>query len=431
MAATIPSIDNNLCGQWTEQDIDFYNKLPYYFAKGSTEFRKYWPTWPKMLSKIPWQPNMGTTMRRVMIEPTPVMRQQAVPNLITDRPTQDLINVRERTVDAKIRWKQFVSPHFNFLPSFQDFMRGNIKPTRENIDRQMMIYEEQFYRTFMWHWSPYVYIAGYGLVDAPQGDPDSASAPTTGKTLGWLSNQCLNVKESLTFKELFKAMNEFEDSVGATPFEGPGTPGGDNGPLSEKFGLVTSSTTWNEFLDDPWLKENRPLNMNIVTDSFKGSFFGKLTTKIEKYGFRVLMSNAGVASFPDPETVEMNPNSPQYGRTFPLPNYAKNSQYAISWLVGGPNYSYIESGPPASEFTSGGIPEGFGKMNWNGEIIMNKNFLVPCLDASGNQFMDTNSWGHYLRLQAECNYGIAGDNRFNVLPILHLRKTGILTTSLP
>lgn len=444
---TIPSIDVNTCGTWTEQDINFYNKLPFYLAKATTQFRKYWPTWPKLLNNIPWTPNQGDTMLSVMVEPTPVLRQGALPPLLREMPQQDIVNVRERTVPAKLRSKQFLSPHFNYLPAFQDFMRGNIKPTRENLDRYMLIYEEMFYRWHIWGMSPYVYFAGTGnLVAAPQADLDNNNASTGGaaKDNAWIQNQLASPSvggkmTNLTFKELFKAMNLFEQESGATPFEGSGQPGGDSGPLNEMFALVLSSVTWNEFLDDPWLKENRPLNMNIVTESFKGNLFNKIRCKIERYGMRLKIGdgygpggtdkngNANSTYFPGPEIVNVNPNDPEYGRTLPNKEYGSGCQLAVSYLVGGPSYDIIQVGPPPQEFASGAIPEGFGKMNWNGQVIMTKNFLVPCIDANGNNTLQTNSFGHYLRLQAETALGIVGRCRWNILPIVHLQKTGITT----
>jgi len=421
----VPGIDQNVCGGWSPQDINMYSKLPYYLAKATTQFRKNWITWPKLLGKVPWTPNQGDTMKRVMVEPTPTLRQQAFPNLLSQMPKVDVIGVRERTTDAKLRWQQFVTPHFNFLPSFQDFMRGNIAPHRENIDRQILIFEEMFYRTHIFHWSPYVYLCGTGLVSAPSGEGDINGA--SGKSNGWLQNNLVNVSSHLSLSEVFRALNEFEESVGGTPYEGTGMPEGQAQALNERFCLVTQSEVWNQFIDDPWIKENRPLNMNIVTDAFKGLFWNKVVTKLERYGYRIKVDAQFNPTFPAPETIELNPADPEYGRTKPLPDYARNAQYVVSFLLGGPNYSFIEIGPPPADFAGGGVPEGFGKMNWNGKVILNKNFLTQCQDANGNIIPDTNSFGHYLRLQAEASFGIVGDNKFNILPIISLRRVGLTT----
>jgi len=423
----LPAIDQNICNKWTEQDIDYYNKLPYYFYKATSQFRKYWSTWSKILDKVPWTPNMGEMMKQVGVEPTPVQRQMAFPKLLREVPQVDIVQVKERTTEARLRWKQFVTPHFNFLPSFQDFLRGNIAPHRQNLDRQVSIYEEQYYRTHIFHWSPYVWLAGYGLVDAPsaEGSPDGS----TGKSNDWLEANLPKVKEVLSFKELFKALNAFEDEVGATPFEGDGQPNGDSAPLNERFVLIGASTIWNQFLDDPWLKENRPINMNIVTDAFKGDIFGKIRYRHEKYGIRIKVTQSGnnaSIEFPAPETVEVNPSAAEYYRTKPNPAYAREAQYFVSFLVGGPSYQIINVGPVPPPFEESDV-NGIIGMDWNGKIQMTRNFLVPCVDANGNIVMDTNSWGHYIRLQSEVALGIVGFNKFNVLPIIHFGRSGITT----
>lgn len=419
----LPALDTTTCQSWSEIDRDLYAKLPYYFYKATAAFRQSWETWPKLLEKIPWTANQGSTMKLVGVEPQPVLRQMAFPKLLSETPQLDVVFVRERTTEAKLRIKQFMTPHFNFLPAFQDFMRGNIQPHRENLDRQIIIYEEQFYRTHIFHWSPFVYLAGYGLVAAPSAE--GSSDGSTGKSNAWLQSEALNkVTQPLTFKELFKAQNQFEEEVGATPYEGSGQPGGESGPLNEKFGLVTNAQTWNNFVDDPWLKENRPLNMNIVTEAFRGEFFGKIKTKIERYGIRILADNNFSPTFPAPETVEADSSHPEYNRTYPNPDYARNSQFHVSFLLGGKNYQYIDVGPVPSPFGEKDV-NGIMGMDWNGKIQLTKNFAVPCIDSNGSQVFDFNTFGHYIRMQAEAAMGIVGFNKFNILPIIHLAKTGL------
>ena len=68
-------------------------------------------------------------------------------------------------------------------------------------------------------------------------------------------------------------------------------PGADSSPLNQKYCLVTSGEAWNNFVDDPWIKENRPLNMNIVTDGFKGDLWGRIRTKLERYSLRFGIDN--------------------------------------------------------------------------------------------------------------------------------------------
>lgn len=430
----LPAIDQNVCGAWTEQQLDLYNKLPFYFLEAQADYRKHWTVWDKLFNKVPWKPNMGDTMRRVAAEPTPIMRQMAFPQLLSSVPTTDVINYRERKIDAKVHWQDFVSPHFNFLPEFQDFMK-HIDRNMENINRQVTIYEDVFYRTRVFHHAPFAYVCGVGLLDAPTGD--GSADGSTAKSNAWISAQVgaalAGVQQgTLTFQELYKALNHFEQDIGATPFEGPGTPKGDSNPLNERFCLVLSPEAWNNFVDDPWLKENRPLNMNIVTDAFKGDLFGRIRCRLERYPIRIAVDNDfAFTSYPVPEIIEENPDREDYGRTRPNPGFsqASQAQLEVAFLVGGNAADVIDVGPPPSEFVRT-LDQGAAiKMNWNGKSYMNKDFLVPCKDQAGNTFYDYNSWGRYLRIQASLALGISPFNMQNIMPIFFKRKAVINTVS--
>ena len=67
------------------------------------------------------------------------------------------------------------------------------------------------------------------------------------------------------------------------------------------------------------------------------------------------------------------------------------------------------------------MPEGFGKMTWNGELILTKNFLVPYVQDDGSIKMDTNSWGEYVKFQSHATYGIFPRQPRYVLPIIFER----------
>lgn len=426
----LPSVDQNICGAWTEQQLDLYNKLPFYLLEAQADYRRHWTVWDKLFNKISWKPNMGDTMRRVAAEPTPIMRQEAFPERLNSIPTADVINYRERSIDAHVHWHDFVSPHFNFLPEFQDFMK-HIDRNMENINKQISVYEDVFYRTRVFHHAPYVYVAGVGLVAAPTGDGKSAG--TSGKQDSWIQAQVAAMSGAgpgnLTFQELYKALEVFESEVGATPFEGTGTPKGDSNPLNERFCCVLSPQAWNSFVDDPWLKENRPLNMNIVTEGFKGDLFGRIRCRLERYALRYGVGTDFVISKPNPEIIEEDTTREDFGRTKPNPLYAiaSNAPIEVAFLIGGNAADVIETGPPPSEFVRS-LDQGAAiKMSWNGKAYLTKDFLVPCQDANGNRQYEANSFGRYMRAQASLAMGISPMNMQNILPIFFKRK-GVITT---
>lgn len=431
----IPAIDQNICGQWTEQEIGLYNKLPFYFMEGQAQFRKYWTTYSKVLTgRVPWKPNMGDTMRTVVAEPAPVIRQTAFPELLSVLPKTDVISYFERKLDSQPRWQDFVSPHFYFLPEFQDFMK-HVDKTMDNINRQISIFEDVFYRTQIFAKAPYVYVAGVGLVSAPTGEMNAAGNAAGSKTLAWIQAQIADLSGAgeayLSFKELFKILNAAEQEIGMTPYEGSGAPKADSSPLSQKFALIVSGEEWNNFVDDPWLKENRPLNMNIVTDEFRGDLWGRIIVKLERYPMRMAIDANFLPSFPNPEATELNIAQEDYGRTKPNLIYARpsSSPVGVAFLIGGPNYDIIDIGPPPSSFTSSMTEPDALKMNWNGKAYMTKNFLVPCAMADGTVVQDANSFGRYLRLQGTTTVGSRATNSQNVLPIIFKRRVGVTTAA--
>jgi|SRR5579862_5908558 len=435
---TIPSVDQNICGSWNEQQLNLYNKLPFYLLEAEAKYRKNWVVYKPLLGTVPWKANSGDTMRRVMAEPAPVIRQEAYPAVLASIPNADIYNYRERTADTKLRMQDFASPHFSYLPEFQDFMK-HIDRTTMNINRQITIFEDVFYRTMLFHHAPYVYVSGVGIVAAPTGDPSSDGS--TGKTNAWLQAQIALLSAAnpgtLTFQEIWKALNEFEQTVGATPFEGSGKPAGDSNPLNEKYCLVQDAESWNNFLDDPWLKENRPLNMNIVSEAYKGDLFGRIRCRLERWPIRYKVGLDFVPSQPVPEIVEENPNREDYGRTKPNPPYAQAtdstgngncSAVGVCFLMGEQAADAISVGPPPAEFVREMDQGAAIKMNWNGKTYLTKNFLIPCKDANGNTQYTMNEFGRYLRAQGSLALGISMINMQNCLPILYKRRGGVLTT---
>lgn len=427
MPLPIPAADAPACSGWTEQDKNLYNRLDFYLAKMQVEYRKTWTVYSRFFGKRRWQPNMGPTMRSVTKVPSPHIRQFAFPAEISVAAKKDVIDVRERKVDEVVYHHKFESNILQYVASFRDFLTDHVDACGKDIMEKEQRFEDIFYRGFVLHRSPYVWLYGNAagsLTAAPVGI--GSADGSTAKTTAWLQQAIalLGPQAYLSFLSLNQLLTAAENDVRAVPFKGSTLPKDSQG-LQDQFALVCSTEAFNQFTFDPYLQANKNCQLDVVNDRFRGSLFGRITCIFEDMPLRMKADGTFVA----PEARQLNPDEYNYGESVPNPVYtslddANGSPYEVAFLVGAQGYEVIDVGPPPSAFASNGMPKGFGKMQWNGEVEITKNILIPCYDANNNLIYDTNKYGEYLQFISHVTYGaLAKQPRF-IIPIIFKRKRG-------
>jgi len=423
--AQIPAADANICSGWNEQDLNLYNRLDFYLAKRQVERRKQWTTWNRFLGKVRWTPQMGDTMRTVVTEPSPHIRQFAYPNPMTVAPKKDVIDIRERKMDDVVYRHRFESLVLSFLPDFRDFM-SHVNDNSKDIMEKQERFEDIFFRGRIFDKSPYVWVvdnAAGELTAAPTTISNAARDLVNTKNTAWCQAIAAVVGNPgyLSMATLNKLITVMENDIGAPPFTGSDM-GKENVGMANKFALVTSSEAFNQFSLDPFLLNYKNCQLDVINGRFQGSLFGRLTTIIESKPLRMKADGTFVA----PEVRELNPNAYNAGESVPNPVYTdiNQSPYEIAFLVGAEGYDAIEVGPPPGPFASNGMPNGFGKMFWNGEVQLTKNFLVPCVQDDGTVVWQTNNYGEHLQFISQVTYGMRGYQTRNIVPIIFKRKRG-------
>lgn len=406
---------------WTELEVDLYEKLPIYLAKQQVDLVPYYERWGKILKPFRWTPNQGNLVRGVRKEPSPVVRSQALPNPITQAPKKDVIAVREVTYDGQLYMQDFNSNIFQFLPSFTDFLNDHVDTTMSDMTEKIMVYKDLFYRTAIFHGAPKVWICGKENSELTSGGVWTPPTIQLAKNQEELQNYISDAVDMLTMRHLKKLATVLDNDVGATPYSGKQLPDGTDGSgLNQKYLLICGSEVWDSFtdLDDDYVLKNKNLNLDVVTNVFRGSLFGRWTTMHERFEMRI----AADGTVPAPQTIEANPNAIGAFETIPNPAYV-SAPYGVAFAVGAEAYKAITVGPPPGLFSRGSLTmDRFQGMNWNGKVHMTRNILVPTLDESGALVMDTNKYGDRLMLIAELVMGIMPLRPRNIVPIIYQRK---------
>jgi hypothetical protein len=410
-------------------DPSLNNRLPVYMAKQQVAQQQAWQRWATLFPKRKWQPNMGDTLVGVISEPSPIPSQEYRPRNITETPTRALISSYERTNASRVKRGQFTSQMIPFLPTFRDFDPNKIQFYMSDIARQITFAREFFIRSAVYHNSPYVYVVGgkTGVNNTPIYLDGEAALPTdtsaskdAGKVTNWINNIGAAADGFLTYNQILAAASYAQNYLGILPYQPASGAPAENAVLKGQFLLLGGSDIWDSLPHDSHVLGTKPLAMNLLNEGFKGSIGGKVMFKEEFFDMRYKASDA---SLPAPQIDQLladsgysTPNATN--QTVLTPDYALG-RIGVAFLVGSDGYEDLEVGPPPAPFSGGGKMSGaeFNKLQWNGEVRLDKNMLV-----NYNGTLDTNSWGDYVRLIADATFGIIAKNRRAIVPIFYRRR---------
>ena len=416
---------------WEIEDVNRFQKLPYYLANLSAKIFPIWKTYSKFTGSVKWQQNMGTTMRGVRVEPTPVGRQMFFPNAITTTPKKDQFSQMEVYEEGLIRRHYAESKQFSFLPSFQDFRKEQIPTAMKDITQQIAIAEDFFIRSFLFHRSPFVYLPGRvkvsgspfaeqaGLIAAPTGD--GSDDGSTGKTTAFLQ-QCIaelsnGAKNTLSFKAMNALLQISRHDLMLPAFEGMnnGSPA-DNEAIKGNYVIVGSGEAYSNLSFDEHILSYKNLQMNLLNSEFAGKVLGSLIFRPERFPLRI----ASDGTFPVPQVYETNPSAYNYGQTIPNPSYV-NAPVEVAFYLAGESCKTLDVGPAPADFAGGKMSvDRFNKLAWNGEVRLTDNVLVN-LGTAASPVWDTNKYGEVVQLISATNYGAISVDRRQCIPVIYNR----------
>ena len=440
-----------------------FNKLDFYLVKNEVALFPKWNVYDTLYGSIKWQPNMGDTLQGLTPTPSPIQRSTFAPNVLADAPLKDIYKIGERNESAKLSYHRYESTRFRFLNSFESFWRDQLSYAHKDIVRQIQTSQNQFIRTLMWYQTPDLYISkgGSGYLSSSvdldgdaakvsltqdqirtiDADADSTSSTTAaiGEGGGQEYRDSLVTGGSgqeagaLTLKDLYKAMLVLQEDVQAPPFDRQfGTPKTSE-MIKGKYVLVCSTEAWASLMWDSDLaaqtgRRLAPANMNLVNEGFAGDLWGKITVKFDPFPLRFTDTGAWV----NPQTVTNN-------KVVPNSNYTKIASSAsndigsneVAFLCGADAFKAISVGPPPKEFAGKNVSKKklYG-MNWNGQIDLTDQFLVPTASTtdvqntgeSATTAWDLNVYGDFLKFISQTIHGgIPGDAR-HCLPIVYRRR---------
>jgi hypothetical protein len=401
------------------EDVNKFAHLPFYLVKNEIKKNEHWNTWDQLFGSIPWKPNMGPIMRSARPEYSPIAQTFFYPLTIQQEPNKNVYEVSEALEQARLRWQDYDTANFTFLPSFQDFWQNQVKFKSDDMSRQIQISNNMFIRTVAWQVTPYVLFAG---------NPDLQTAPYDAegmddrKSAAWRGANVQNITSGLTLSVMSRALSTIIEDLDAPPFEGTYNTVADNEQIKGKWVLVTSTEMYNNWTFDPLTETKGSVNLDLVFNGFHGSLWGQLTCKFDKYPIR--FNDAGAVVNPQ---VELDQTAQTRGvQPIVNPNYASltAAPYEVAFLMGADFVKTIGVGAPPKEFVNKDISaKKLYEMNWNGKVFITDQVLKTITDGNGFvTAVDTNARGRLLKLIATTIHGALPGQPRSCIPILFRRQ---------
>jgi hypothetical protein len=288
----------------------------------------------------------------------------------------------------------------------------------EKIER----FNDIYIRSMAFQFAPYVFVStgtGVKVLNSPfWTGTGNFTEGSDGKTTAWLTSAIGECSGSLTLAALAHAAAIMETNLRIPYFSGK--LGADTNLESRKYRLICSGEAYQQFSFDPYLQQNKNCDLNVVSGSFKGDLFGRITSIIEDLPLHM----TAAAGFEEPELRVDDSGAYNNGETLPNPQYAEiaNSPYNWGFLCGQSGLDAIEVGPPPSKFTGDTPPHDFPGLFWNGEVKPTKQRLIKTLDSAGSEQWEMNTYGEYMWWISQATFGVLPKQRRNIIPILYQRK---------
>jgi hypothetical protein len=418
-------------GNQVIEDVSRFQQLDFYLVQNEVNTFQKKNIFDQLFGDIDWQANEGNVMRGTTPQRSPVGRSFFFPNNVTEVPNKDVYQVTESVEEARVKAHDYESFQFNFLPSFTAFWKTYLQFANKDIVEKIAISNNQFIETNIWFNTPNVYFAGSGLsVNAPTTMGNAAGTAAGSKTNAWLIAQTnLLVLQNLTLRDVYAAVMNLQEDMGAPSFSGSKNMAKDNEGLKNKYVLVTSSEAFLNWTFDPDVQTLKPLDLNLLFNDFKGMLFGTVTTKIHPYPIRFstvdIVDGAGVVLWAAGTPIAPEIYDATDKKWKPNPYYTSlvSAPFEIAHLLGDSLCRTVKVGPPPKEFaTTNMSAEKFYSMKWNGEVRLTDQVLILRPDGT----YDTNAYGKQLKFISECTHGYLPGERRNSISIVFERRRPVV-----